>query len=135
MRLAVAHVSALVVYVGALYLCFALPLGLGGGPVWGYQFNSAAFEFAILYMMFIGPFALILMLAYFALLRARPLAIMILLVLSLVGLGFALRIVPVRGDAYSWIGIIWAGVTAALVHHLVYAALKPHGTREPVSYA
>jgi hypothetical protein len=124
MRLAAAHVLALVVYIFALYGCFALLLGGG-------KFSSEVSGFAFIYMMFVGPFALILMLVFFAVLRARNLAISILLVLSA-----ALGITWASGSSNTnlVIGVVWAGVTAALVHHLVYAALKPRMTMETVTH-
>src|SRR3954470_18052041 len=104
MRLAAAHVLALVVYIFALYGCFVLLLGGG-------KFSSEVSGFAFIYMMFVGPFALILMLVFFAVLRARNLAISILLVLSAV-----LGITWASGSSNTnlVIGVVWAGVTAAL---------------------
>ena len=136
MRLASAHVMALVVYICALYGCFAFLLGISGDLRSGFRFEFKAFEFAIIYMMFIGPFALILMLVYFAALRARILAIVVLLVSSIVlGLGFLFKNSMISGDHYLLISIVWAGVTAALAHHLVYAALRPRVIKESVSHA
>ena len=136
MRLASAHVMALLVYICALYGCFAFLLGISGDLRSGFRFEFRAFEFAILYMMFIGPFAFILMLVYFAALRARILAIIILLVSSIVlGLGFLFKFSMISGDRYLGISIVWAGVTAALAHHLVYAALRPRVIKESVSHA
>ena len=162
MRLALAHLLALVVYICALYGCFAFLLGISGDLRSGFRFESQVFGFAIIYMMFIGPFALVLMLVYFAVLRARILAIVILLVSSLsLGLAFSSytgfmglldfleqRDLPFlkggvallkhwmsKGEGQLGIGIIWAGVTAALAHHLVYAALKPRVIKESVSHA
>jgi TRAP-type C4-dicarboxylate transport system permease small subunit len=134
MRFAFAHVMALVIYICVLFFCFALVIGLGGNLRLGYRFDSQAFGFAIIYMMFIGPFALILMLVYFALLRASMRAIIILLVPSIIGFAFLSRILLIRADVYLWIGIVWAGVTAALVHHLVYAALRPRVLQESISH-
>ena len=136
MRLALAHLLALVVYICALYGCFAFLLGVSGDLRSGFKFESQAFEFAIIYMMFIGPFALVLMLVYFAALRARILAIIILLLSSIVlGLGFLFKNSMISGDHYLSISIVWAGVTAALAHHLVYAAFRPRVIKESVSHA
>jgi hypothetical protein len=134
MRLTFAHVIALVVYACVLFLCFALLLGLGGNLRFGFRFNSQAFGFAVIYMMFIRPFALILMLVYFALLRASMRAIIVLLVPSMIGFAFLSKILPTGAGVYLWIGIVWAGVTAALVHHLVYAALRPRVIKESISH-
>jgi hypothetical protein len=136
MRLASAHLLALVVFVFALYCCFGFLLGLSGNLRYGFKFDLKAFEFAAIYMMFIGPFALILMLVYFALLRASKVAIIILFVLSIaLGLAFLFRNGIINGNVYLFIGIVWAGVTAALAHHLVYAVLKPRVIKESVSHA
>ena len=162
MRLASAHLLALVAYVFGLHCCFAFILGYAGSSLLNFRFDFGAFQFAVLYMMFIGPFAFILMLVYFALLRVRTFAIAILLVSSiLLGLAFSsytgfmglldfleqrdfpflkggvalLKHWMSKGEGHLGIGIIWAGVTAALAHHLVYATLKPRVIKESVSHA
>jgi cellulose synthase/poly-beta-1,6-N-acetylglucosamine synthase-like glycosyltransferase len=162
MRLALAHLLALVVYVCVLYCCYGFILGYAGNSLSDFKFDFRAFQGAAIYMMLAGPFAFILMLVYFALLRGHMLAIAILLVFSIV-LGFAFsyhesfigllaflkqRDIPLlnggvtlverwmtRGEGHLWAGILWAGVTAALAHHLVYAALRPRLVKESVSYA
>jgi hypothetical protein len=129
MRLASAHLLALVVFVFALYCCFAFVLS-------GFKFDFEGFGFAAIYMMFIGPFALILMLVYFALLRASKLAIIILFVSSIaLGLAFLFRNGIINASVSLFVGIVWAGVTAALAHHLVYTALKPRVIKESVAHA
>ncbi len=136
MRLASAHLLALVVFLFTLYCGFGLLLGLSGNLRYGFKFDFRAFEFAAIYMMFIGPFALILMLVYFALLRASKVAIIILLVSSIaLGLAFLFRNGIINGNVYLFIGIVWAGVTATLAHHLAYAVLKPRVIKESVSHA
>src|SRR6478609_423025 len=40
-----------------------------------------------------------------------------------------------KGEGHQAIGGIWVVVTAALAHHLVYAALKPRVIKESVSHA
>src|SRR3954447_10645957 len=135
MRLAFAHLLALVVYVCVLYCCYGFILGYAGNSLSDFKFDFRAFQGAAIYMMFAGPFAFILMLIYFALLRARRFAIAILLVFSVV-LGFAFsyhegfmgllaflkhRDIPLlnggailierwmmRGEGYLWAGILWA---------------------------
>jgi hypothetical protein len=145
MRLALAHLLALVAFLGGLYSCFAFILGYGGTSLLNFRFSHEAFGFALIYMMFIGPFALILMLLYFGLLRARKLAVTVLVILS-IALGFAftdyetfLAVAPFRqwmsrGNSHLWIGIVWAGVTATLAHHLAYGALRPRRTKEATSH-
>ena len=162
MRLALAHLLALVVYVCVLYCCYGFILGYAGNSLSNFKFDFRAFQFAAIYMMFVGPFAFILMLIYFALLRAHVFAIAILLVISIV-LGFVFsyhesfmgllaflgqRDIPLlnegvtlierwmtRGEGHLWVGVLWAGVMAAFAHHLVYVALKPRVAKESISYA
>jgi cellulose synthase/poly-beta-1,6-N-acetylglucosamine synthase-like glycosyltransferase len=162
MRVALAHLLALVAFVCVLYCCYGFILGYAGNSLSDFKFDFRAFQGAAIYMMFAGPFAFILMLIYFALLRGHTFAIAILLVFSVV-LGFAFsyhesfmgllaflkqRDIPLlnggvtlvegwmtRGEGHLWAGILWAGVTAALAHHLVYAALRPRLVKESVSYA
>ena len=137
MRLAAAHVLALVAYIGALWCCFALLLGVSGDLRSGIRFErQGTFEFAVIYMMFIGPVAFFLLLVYFAALRARMLAIGVLFASSIVlGLVFLYKSSIISVDRYLLIGIVWIGVTAALAHHVVYAALRPRVIKEPVSHA
>jgi hypothetical protein len=161
MRLALAHLLALAAYVVVLLCCIAFVAGYAGSSLLNFRISSDAFPWAVILMMFVGPFALILMLVYFALFRARTFAIVILLVSSIsLGLAFSsyfgfmeLLDSLEQGDRpflkagatllKHWmgkggnqgIGGIWAFVTAALAHHLVYAALKPRVIRESVSHA
>ncbi|MDB5516232.1 MAG: hypothetical protein JWQ17_2990 [Tardiphaga sp.] len=146
MRLASANLFALAIYVCALLCCFAFTLGF-------------SFSGAVIYMVLAGPAAFALGLIYFVLLRARTAAIVVLAVLS-IALGFAFlnhnafmkfvvfvdqkdfanREVALfrqwmsNGNGDQWIRIVWAGVTAALAHHLVYAALNPRVVKESVSH-
>jgi len=54
---------------------------------------------------------------------------------SIIGFAFLSRILPIGADVYLWIGMVWAGVMAALIHHhLIYAALRPHVIKESISY-
>jgi hypothetical protein len=162
MRLALAHLLALVAFVCVLYCCYGFILGYAGNSLSDFKFDFRAFQAAAIYMMLAGPFAFVLMLIYFALLRAHTFAIAILLVFSVV-LGFAFsyhetfmgllafvkqRDIPLlnggailierwmmRGDGHLWSGILWAGVTATLAHHLVYVAVKPRAVKESIAYA
>jgi hypothetical protein len=162
MRLALAHLLALVVYVCVLYCCYGFILGYAGNSLSDFKFDFRAFQGAAIYMMLVGPFAFILMLVYFALLRVHMFAVAILFVFSVV-LGFAFsyhesfmellaflkqRDIPLlnggvtlierwmaRGEGHLWAGVLWAGVTATLAHHLVYAALRPRVVKGSVSYA
>ena len=136
MRLALANVVALIAYVGALWVCFAFILGFAlndRAPLgFTYQLNRDSFSFAGIYMMFFGPFALLLTLVYFALLRARRIAIWLLagavVMTSLPILGWP----DVSDEAQLRLSImiVWAGVAAALVHHVVFYVLRPHVRRE-----
>jgi hypothetical protein len=162
MRLALAHLLALVAFVVVLFYCVAFIVGYAGTSLLNFRISSDAFPWALIIMMFSGPFALILMLGYFALFRARTFAIAILLVSSIsLGLAFSnyfgfielldsleqgdrpfvkgvatlLKHWMGKGGWHQGIGGVWAAVTAALAHHLVYAALKPRVIKESVSHA
>ena len=167
MRLASVHLVALTVYVCVLFLGFAVILGVvPDKSTWlGFKidFDPRLFGGATIYMMLIAPFAFVGMLIFFALLRAKVIAIVVLLVSSIAFsiaflnhaafLKFVVFLdqkdIPLLnnrdvalfrywvsdGNGHLWIGIVWAGVTAALAHHLVYAALKPRVVKESVSHA
>jgi hypothetical protein len=138
-RLALANILALVVFVCVIWCCFAFIMGFAtnSAAAFGFTFklDHETFGFAMIYMMFIGPFALLLMLLYFGLFRARPHAIMVLAFVAVVlGAAFMTPVLSLPGwpggktfgmDVRVWIMIVWAGVTATLAHHLVFAIIRP----------
>ena len=139
MRLALANVLALVAYVGVIWTCFAFIMGFATNPMVPLGFttrlDNETFGFAIIYMMVVAPVALLIMLIYFIAFRARPLAIAALAVAAiLLSIAFMSPLLNLPGwpggshgnvGVRGWIMIVWAGVTAALAHHIVFALIRP----------
>jgi hypothetical protein len=139
-RLALANVLALVAYVGVIWFCFAFIMGFATNSAapWGFtvKLNNESFGFALIYMMFIAPIALLVMLIYFIAFRAGALAIAALVAVAvMLSIAFMSPWLHLPGwpggngnlDVRWWIMIVWASVTAALAHHVVFAFFRPRG--------
>lgn len=137
-RLALANLLALVAYAGVIWFCFAFILSFATNDAtpWGFtvKLNSESFGFALIGMMFIAPIALLIMLMYFIAFRARPLAIAALAAVAvMLSIAFMSPLLHLPGwpggsrsvDVRGWIMLVWAGVTAALAHHVVFALFRP----------
>jgi len=136
-RLAFANVLALVAYVGVIWTCFSFLLGFATNPMvplgFTVELNKGTFGFAIIDMVVVAPVALLIMLIYFAMLRTGPLAIVALAVVAIaLSIAFMSPLLHLGGwpggphdSVREWIGVVWAGVTAALAHHIVFALFRP----------
>jgi hypothetical protein len=138
LRLVFANMLALFAYVGVIWSCFAFAVSFAtdSAAPWGFtaKLNNESFAFAVLYMMSAVPVAFLMMWLYFIAFRARPLAIAALAAV-VVMLGFAfISPWPHLPDwlgrngnvnVQRWIMTVWAGATAALAHHVVFALFRP----------
>jgi len=142
-RLALANVLALVAYVGVIWFClaFIMNFATNSAAPWGFtvKLNGESFGFALIGMMFMGPIALLIMLIYFIAFRARPLAIAALAAVAvMLSIAFMSPLLQLPGwpggsrsvDVRGWIMVVWAGVTAALAHHVVFALFRPRRVLE-----
>ncbi len=139
MRLALANVLALIAYVGVIWTCFAFILDFATTPFspWGFKarLDHETFGFAAIFMVLYGPFELMGMLVYFIAFRARLLAIVALAVTAIVlSIAFMTPLLHLPGwpggshgqvDVRGWIMFVWAGVTATLAHHIIFALIRP----------
>lgn len=120
MRLLPAHLVALICFVFALYYLFAFMAGFAtlGDYRFRWTMSPETYGFGLIFMMFMGPFALAGLAIYYALFRASIWATLALGIAS--GVIFVLVLGEVFGGNGGMMMPVWAGITAAFVHHVVF---------------
>ena len=133
MRSSAANALAILVYIFVIWVCFATVVSFAADPhaSMGFtvRFERGSFTFATIFMVLVAPIAFCVMLLYYIAFQARGYAILVLaaaaILLSVAGMSPILKWLgdpDSNHNARHWVMIVWAGVVAALAHHLVIAA-------------